>query len=347
MDIILQRISFRHFRQLLLGMVLGSILISCQGREKRQPIITSNTPKVENWISEVVRKIFQDSKGNIWFGTQNGAFVYDTKELLHLDAIKSATGKGVTIKDMTEDPEGRIWFGHSDGISVLDGQGITNYYERDGLISEDVWCILADTQGKIWIGTIDGLCVFDGQQFTTFDLPAGIIDSTLGISSTKMIHSIEEDSKGTLWFSSNAGLFSYANNELVHVSERMGLPANWVNEVWEAANGALWVSTKKGLYQLVENRALNITAGKIEDGKGIGSITEDKEGNIWFVSNQHSLYIYDGKAIQAFQQSPNNQGPVVFQIYKDQADRLWFVGYGGAFRLENGKFIPITRNGPW
>ena len=28
----------------------------------------------DNQISDVVRTVFQDSKGNIWFGTQNGAF---------------------------------------------------------------------------------------------------------------------------------------------------------------------------------------------------------------------------------------------------------------------------------
>lgn len=82
-------------------------------------------------------------------------------------------------------------------------------------------------------------------------------------------------------------------------------------------------------------------------GKGIGSVAEDKEGNIWFVCNQHSLYKYDGEEIIEFEKSAKNTGPVVFKIYKDQKDRMWFVGYGGAYRLEAGQFVHVTRDGPW
>ena len=304
-------------------------------------------PDLNNQISQVVRTVFQDSKGNIWFGTENGAFRLNGESLIHIDDIESESGKGVTIKDIVEGKDGKIWFGHTDGIGSFDGELVTNYYESDGLISNDVWCIAADANGNIYIGTIDGACIFNGQEFTNFELPEGKIDSTLGVSSSKMVHSIMEDSKGTLWFSSNAGLFSYSNNMLVDVSDKVGIQTNFVNEIFEDKNGELWISTKKGLYNFRENKINNITEGKIEVGKGIGSIAEDKEGNIWFVSNQHYLYTYDRKKLSEYQKSEENKGPVIFQIYRDQYDRLWFVGYGGAYRLENGKFLNITKNGPW
>tara|TARA_R110002049_G_scaffold28018_4_gene96630 strand:- start:42680 stop:43750 length:1071 start_codon:yes stop_codon:yes gene_type:complete len=342
------------------------ILCSCKGQEKKNKLLpTTSVKKLEerksnaknneyslfsdfnNQISQVVRTIFQDSKGNLWFGTQNGAFKQDGTSLIHIDSIKSESGKGVTIKDIAEDKDGKIWFGHEGGISSIDGELVTNYYESNGLISNDVWAISADKNGKIWIGTTDGVCVFNGQEFTKFTLPEGKIDSTLGISSTKMVHSIFEDSKGTLWFSSNAGLFSYAKNSLLNVSEKAGIQTNFVNEIFEDKNGGLWVSTKNGLYNLIDNKAKNITKGKIETGKGIGSIAEDKDGNLWFVSNQHSLFKYNQERIIEYKKTEDNKGPVIFQIFKDQANRLWFVGFGGAFRLENGKFINITKKGPW
>lgn len=302
---------------------------------------------INNQISQVVRTIFQDSNGNFWFGTQNGAFKLVDNSLIHINKIISESGKGVTIKDITESIDGKIWLGHTEGISSVEGEKVTNYYESDGLISNDVWSIAADREGRIWIGTIDGVCVFNGQEFTKFFLPEGKVDSTLGISSTKMVHSIFEDSNGTLWFSSNAGLFSYGNNSLINVSKQAGIETNFVNEIFEAKNGELWVSTKNGLYNLTDNKAENITKGKIETGKGIGSIAEDEDANLWFVSNQHYLITYDGNKLTEFQKSVDNKGPVVFQIFKDKDNRLWFVGFGGAFRLENGKFINVTKNGPW
>ncbi|MFD0864040.1 two-component regulator propeller domain-containing protein [Sungkyunkwania multivorans] len=301
----------------------------------------------DDQISQVVRTIFQDSKGILWFGTQNGAFKLYGDSLIHIDSIISESGKEVTIKDITEDKDGKIWVGHEGGVSSIDGELVTNYYKSDGLISNDVWSVAADKNGKIWIGTIEGVCIYNGQEFTNFNLPEGKIDATLGISSTKMVHSIFEDSKGTLWFSSNAGLLSYANNSITNVSKEAGILTNFVNEIFEDKDGEFWVSTKMGLYHLIDNKAKNITEGKIETGKGIGSIAEDKSGKIWFVSNQHYLFTYNGKGLIEIEESKDNKRPVIFQIYKDLDNRLWFVGAGGAFRLENGKFINITRNGPW
>jgi len=341
-----------HVIKLLTGIALCFILTSFNGQANngdKQNVIkeTIQFPYLKKQISDVVRTIFQDSKGNIWFGAENGAWRLTDDSLIHIGSIKSESGQGVTIKDIAEGQDGKIWFGHTDGISSIDGELVTNYFESDGLISNDVWCIATDVMGNIWIGTIEGACKFNGQGFTNFDLPEGKIDSTLGVSSTKMVHNIMVDSKGVIWFSTNAGLFSYADNKIINVSDKVGIQTNFVNEIIEDGSGVFWVSTKKGLYYLTENKAINITEDKIETGKGIGSIAKDENGKIWFVSNQHYLYTYDGKDLLKFEKSEENKGPIVFQIYKDQLSRLWFVGYGGAYRFENERFINITQNGPW
>lgn len=298
-------------------------------------------------INQVVRTVFQDSKRNLWFGTESGAFKFNGDTLIYIHQIKNNIGKGVTIKAITESKDGKIWLGHTGGISSVKGELVKNYYQTDGLISNDVWCITADVNGGIWVGTTNGVCVFDGQQFLNFELPKGKIDPTKGVSTSKMVHHILEDSKGTMWFSSNAGLFSYANHKLMDVSKKFGIKTKFVNEVFEDKSGELWISTKKGLYHLQKDNITNITEGKIKNGKGIGSIAEDKDGKIWFVSNQHFLYTYDREKLTEYQKTEENKGPAVFQIYKDYNDRLWFVGFGGAYRLENGKFLNITKNGPW
>lgn len=345
---------------LLLSITLSVIISSCNGQTSKsspqnkllsqkalsQDSALENTPSNKQ-INQVVRTIFQDSKGDIWFGTENGAFRLRGKLLTHIDGIKSESGKGVTIKDITEDKDGKIWLGHTDGISSIDKDIVKNYYVSDGLISNDVWCITADSAANIWIGTIDGVCIFDGQKFSNFHLPKGEIDTTVGISSPTIVHSIMKDSHGTLWFSSNAGLFSYSNNELINVAAKVGIQTNFVNEIIEDNKGGYWISTKEDLYNLKENKLINITKDKIEIGKGIGSVSEDGHGNIWFVSNQHHLYTFDKKELKKYHKTDDNKGPVIFQIFNDQRDRLWFVGYGGAYRLENGKFINITKAGPW
>lgn len=343
-----------HGIKTIIVITLSILISSCKGQgnedNTRNTLMLKQTGALNSTlennqskaqISQVVRMMFQDSNGNFWFGAENGAWKLTDHSLIHIDSIKSESGKGVTIKDITEDKDGTIWLGHTSGISSVRGERVINYYESDGLLSNDVWCISSDTEGKIWIGTIEGACVFDGKNFTHFELPLGIKDSTVGVSSDKMINNIFQDRKGKLWISSNAGLFSYSNNKLTHVSKSLESIG------FEDKEGVLWISSKEGLYSLNDGVAKKITDGIIEIGKGIGSVAEDRDGKIWFVVNQHYLYTYDDKKLTEFKKSDENKGPVVFQIYKDQSERLWFVGYGGAYRLENGRFINITKHGPW
>lgn len=340
-------------------LILSMAISACNGQHNNQDLQenpqSEEPPKQTSYwasdfsdqISQVVRMVFQDSKGTIWFGTQNGAFKLSGDSLMYIDGIQSESGKVVTIKDIAEGQDGKIWFGHTAGISSLDGGKVENYYESDGLISHDVWNIETDAHGQVWIGTIEGLCRFDGQAFTPIDLPEGKIDSTLGISSTNMVHCILEDRTDAIWICTNAGLFKLTDNTLIHVSKEVGIQSNFVNEIVEDQHGAFWISTKQALYRLKGDTLDNITKEFSDVGKGIGSIAEDKDGTIWFVFNQHQLYSYDGDKLIEFQKSEDNPGPVIYQIFKDQSDRLWFVGFGGAYRLENGEFLNITKEGPW
>ena len=342
----------------LIIMCLTTLVSSCNGQEYRndpsnrstqtsigtQNSILVNKPKEQ--ISQVVRMMYQDSKGVFWFGAEGGAFRLAGDSLIHIDSIRSESGGRVTIKGIAEDKDGTIWFEHSDGISRLDGTSVTNYYESDGLISHDVWCIETDVNGNVWIGTIEGTCIFDGQGFTKFDLPEGKRDTTVGVSSTKMIHSILEDSKGTIWFSSNAGLFSYTNKKLKNISEELGIPTNFVSKIVEDKKGGFYVSTSIGLFYLKENVLTNISELHFEESKGTGSIIVDYKGDVWFNCGR-SIYRLSGEKLTEYRIEEGNYGPLTFQIYEDQQRRLWFVGYGGAYRLENEKFLNVTKDGPW
>jgi len=302
---------------------------------------------LEKKISDVVRTIFQDSKGNIWFGTQNGAFCYDGSTLSIVNTIQSQFGQNVTIKDITEDGNGNIWFGHTDGISVIDPEKrTTNYYESDGLLSNDVWCILADYKNQIWIGTINGVCKFDGYTFEEFAIPESEIDTTKGVSSSKMIHDIMQDSKNRLWFSTNGGVYVQNADSLSNISIKNGLKSNFINQVVEDQNGNYWISSSKGLFLLEGESLIDKTAQFFNDHRGTGSILEDSKGNIWFNASQ-KVYKVQGEEYTEFQVQDGKKDLLPFFIYEDQQNRIWFVGFGGAFRKDQEKFTFITKDGPF
>jgi len=340
----------RHINLLNLAFLL--LVSACQGQEQRDasksPLsdLTMQATVLEP-ISQVVRMMIQVENGDIWFGTQGGAYKLRNRRLTKLEGIISESGTGVTIHDLDQAEDGKIWFAHTDGLSSWDGEKVTNYYKKDGLVDNDAWNVETDKLGNVWVGTFGGVSKFNGADFENFDLPEGERDISVGISSTKMVHCIMEDSKENIWFCTTAGLFRLNNEQLYNESEKLGIESNFVNEIIESKTGGYWISTKTALYKMTEGKLENITTGISDVGKGIGSMAEDNNGRLYFVLNQHYLKIYDGKEIKEFPITEDNRGPVIYKIFNDKDDRLWFLGFGGAFRLENDKFIEVGKNGPW
>jgi ligand-binding sensor domain-containing protein len=56
------------------------------------------------------------------------------------------------------------------------------------------------------IGTTQGVYTFDGEKFSSFEILKED-KSDVGVSTTKMVHSIIQDSKGKMWFATNGGVY--------------------------------------------------------------------------------------------------------------------------------------------
>lgn len=299
-----------------------------------------------NQISGVIRTVFQDSKENLWFGTQNGLCRNNKDGLVYFE-LKDSNGQNVTVHVILEDKIGNIWIGYGGGIAKFDGNFFTVFHEKNILTTRGLWSMTIDNRGLLWIGTTQGVYTFDGEKLSPFAIPDGKINPSMGISTTKMIHSIIEDSKGKMWFATNGGVYIYNGTALTNLSEKEGLQSNFVNQIIESKEGNFWISTSKGIYKYNEYSLINITEKLIGNEDGIGCIYEDKKGTLWFSVNKRTIYSYDGKAFTKIKSKESDFTPFPFQIYQDRQERLWFVGFKGAYRYENNNFINVNRNGPW
>lgn len=299
-----------------------------------------------NQISGVVRTVFQDSKGNFWFGTQNGLCRYDKNGLVYF-VLKASNGQTVTVHVIIEDKIGNIWIGYDRGIAKYDGNYFTMYYEKGTKNIGGLWSMTMDKKGTLWVGTTQGAYTFDGDKFSPFEIPEGTINQNLAISTTKMIHSIREDSKGKMWFTTNGGVHIYDGSILKNISEKDGLPSDFVGQIIESSDGAFWISTSKGIVRYDGKTLTNITEELIKNEDSIGCLFEDKNGILWFTVNKREIYTYNGKTFTKIDNKVGDFELFPFSIYQDKQDRLWFVGLKGAYRLENNTFINVNRNGPW
>ncbi len=301
-----------------------------------------------NQISGVIRTVFQDSRGHFWFGTQSGLCRYTKEGLVYFNLV-DWNNQGVTIHAITEDTNGNIWIGYGGGIAKYDGSYFTLFHHKDILTKSGLWSMEMDRKGILWIGTTQGAFMFDGEALTPFHIPEGEQDSTLGISSTKMIHFILEDSKGKIWFATNGGVYTYDGVTLNNISKTEGLPSNFVNKIVESSEGSFWISTSNGLSKYNENdqTLVNVSEQLLGTNKGVACIVEDHQGNLWFSSDKRDIYNFDGNEFTKIEVKEGDFSPFPFEIYEDQLNRLWFVGFKGAYRLENDSFVNVNRDGPW
>ncbi|MBP6658754.1 MAG: hypothetical protein KA284_12920, partial [Bacteroidia bacterium] len=119
-------------------------------------VFTNHTLK-SGLIHFHVVSVFEDSKGNLWFGTaRGGLYLFDGKEFKLFTTNDGLADN--TVLCYAEDRSGRIWMGTEQGLSCYDrnakgSKPFTNYTTAHGLNDNYVGAILCDHSGKLWIGT--------------------------------------------------------------------------------------------------------------------------------------------------------------------------------------------------
>jgi ligand-binding sensor domain-containing protein len=343
---------------LIIGSSLVLCLYSAQSLElkKQQAVISP----VSNWddtllygpqlpgyysnkVSEYVRRAFQDSRGNLWFGTNtDGLAKYDGKGLAYISIEQGLSASNIT--GIIEDKNGNLWFSTGDGITRYspseNNPQIRVFRSEDGLSHPSTWSIFQDSKGTIWAGTFKGLCRFNGDQFEAFPIPN---------AEKSWIRSITEDKKGNLWIATaDNGAFKFNGKTMQQFSKKDGLCSNDLTCILEDSKGNMWFgSMDGGVSNYDGTRFTNLTSKKEIGGDEVWTIYEDKAGNIWFSSEGFGVYRYINGALKNFGEKEGFHMKAVQTIYQDKAERLWFGGGNGLWLYFGGGFTPVTKDGPW
>ena len=100
-----------------------------------------------------------------------------------------------------QDSKWRIWISTDAGVNCYDGNAVTCYTTKDGLVENVVFKIYEDAKGRIWFSTLSGLlCYFENNNFNS--IAANPELKRLGRSFPQ--HSFFIGEKDTLYFFSTA-----------------------------------------------------------------------------------------------------------------------------------------------
>ena len=181
---------------------------------------------------------YQDHLGRIWVGTYHGLdqFIPESQSFIHFRTgeNKADSPNGHQITAILEDASFNLWLGtFEDGLKRIDPKTwhITNYKndpnDAKSIGSNSILCIFQDRHGVLWIGTTGGgLNRYEPStdSFTHITEKDGIPNN--------VIYGIIEDTRDTLWLSTNYGLsrFNPADNTFRNFTSSDGLQSNEFNQ---------------------------------------------------------------------------------------------------------------------
>ncbi|WP_343328577.1 hybrid sensor histidine kinase/response regulator transcription factor [Polaribacter staleyi] len=158
----------------------------------KKDIIRRN-PKLESSLpNNIIRDIFQDSKGNIWFATGNGLSKLPSNQINaknpKFDNFKNNPLDKTSISHnyiltVFESKSGDIWIGTFGGglnklIAATKEHKVRfkSYSKKDGLPNNVIKGILEDEQENLWISTNKGLSKFNiaNNTFQNYDVNDGL-----------------------------------------------------------------------------------------------------------------------------------------------------------------------------
>ncbi|MDU1892998.1 MAG: two-component regulator propeller domain-containing protein [Dysgonomonas sp.] len=254
--------------------------------EKEAPLVNQLTHQINNpnsLCNNQVNKVLEDSRGNIWFATNNGVCRWKVSTGKWDVFYQNKHEQAQVFLALCEDNEGNIWAGtYSSGVYILDsntGKELKHYSfdgKNDiGFSGKFIFDIFKDSEGDIWLGGMlsDIICYktkekqlrsYSSQPVRSFSeySPGKILAScTYGLLLLDKESGEEEiilnnyltqgalEIDDNLWISTSGdGLVQFNKNSktATKFTGESGLSSNYVNSVI-SANGYLWLGTESGL----------------------------------------------------------------------------------------------------
>lgn len=289
------------------------------------PLVDVNlnpVPFAAKLTQQTVRQSFQDSRGTLWFVTQEGLNKYNGHELQNFKHSAQNPNSLPTnyVTRIAEAKNGEIWLS-TFGAGLARFNSISNSFEvinsnpndHNTPYSNNINTIFADNRGYIWIGYLGGFSQFNPKNRTFHHFISGDNDIPL----TGEVTGFTQSSDGDIW----------AATEL---------------------SGLLRIYPREGTVRQIQHTPDSKTS--ILPGAPY-RITADIDGNIWIAFKESGVSRFDPRSETSSNFVHDEFDPTSLSsnkttdIYTDLDGNIWIATFEGLnlFSKEKNKFVRYTQ----
>jgi ligand-binding sensor domain-containing protein/signal transduction histidine kinase len=250
---------------------------------------------IKKVFADTIKKataINQDEKGNIWLGTNKGAWFISGDRQIHFTGKNGFTDN--VVNQIFRDNENNIWLGtDGSGIFKFNSKSYLTYDESQGLQNSIVMSIISGPHpDEIWLGTYDGIFVRKNNTIKRLVIPSDNED-------TKRINFLFKDSSHNIWVGTvGGGLWIYKNKAFKRIDR--GEQSIACNAILEDRHKNIWISTNFGCFILdSKTKKINLIAQQFGT-----SILEISDGIMITGSQNGASLIRNKKKIEPLKFKP-------------------------------------------
>jgi ligand-binding sensor domain-containing protein len=315
----------------------------------------------ENGLSEnVVYSIFQDSKGYLWIGTDNGLNRYDGYgfKKFRYDPSDNNSLPGNRINSICEDSLGNIWFATNGGLCrYIYNKGKFMRVSLQNSFS-NFQQVISINKNEIMVRFANSISLFDINTFKRTDI--GCRSNNVLKLDLPLLYPLHRDKNGNIYMVQNTGtgqLWRYDTLSrsfiefLSFQTDKKNLKE--IKYFFLDDHDNCWI-------EAADNKSIYILSGKISDKKtldlsvakeisaSVQDIYEDIDGNIWFCTMKGLLfYNYTSKKFSYYGHDSflnSISSDIVNTIYQDRTGNIWLGTFTGLNKLNpfERKFIHLT-----
>ncbi|MNX39120.1 Nitrate/nitrite sensor protein NarX [compost metagenome] len=248
-------------------------------------VFVAENGKVKPVFADFIRRataINQDERGNIWLGTNRGAWYISKGQTIHFNGQNGFTDN--VVNQIFRDAENNVWLGtDGSGIFKFNSKNYVTFDESQGLQSSIVMSIInGPAPDEIWLGTYDGIFVQKNNQIKRINIPSDNED-------TKRINFLFKDSSHNIWVGTvGGGLWIYNKGTFKRVDG--GNRAVASNAIMEDRHKNIWISTNLGCFMLIPKE------GKIQwISKNFETSLLEIGNNLVITGTQNGAYLIRNK----------------------------------------------------